>query len=240
MENPAKYQKIDAIILAGGLGTRLRPLVRDQPKVVAPVNGRPFIQILLEFLNQSLQIRRVVVATGYMAEQVVEVCSRHEYDFDLIYSFERELLGTGGGIRKALTFTNSRTVLTLNGDSYVEFDIPSLLAFHERKKASFTMILRSVEDASRFGRVLVDSQARLINFEEKKNESSPGLINAGVYLFDRRIFSNIKLGHKISFERDIMPHMLKDEAFGYICEGKFIDIGLPEDYLKSGDYLKEI
>ncbi len=175
-------ETIDAIILAGGLGTRLRSVVSDLPKVLAPVNDRPFIHILLDALDASAKIRRVVIAVGYMADKVMAACSHGgTYGFEIAFSIEEQLLGTGGGIRQALDRTETDDVLALNGDSYVGFDVDALLRQHHLRNTSLSVVLCHVDNASRYGRVMVDAQQRILCFEEKKEDEAPGLINAGVY-----------------------------------------------------------
>ena len=234
--------KIDAIILAGGEGKRLRSLVYEIPKPLAIVSGKPFLDILLEQLDRCNCIKHVVLAVGYMGNKIIEKykdCSF--YNFNIIFSVEDKLLGTGGAIKKAMGYTNTKDVLVLNGDSYTEFNIEDLIKTHRDNKRKLTVVLYKVEDVSQYGNVSVNGQNRIILFEEKKGKTEPGLINAGIYLMRRNIFRTIEENRVISFEKELMPKLIKKikgHIYGYIVDGKFIDIGLPEGYKRAGEYLK--
>lgn len=235
-------EKIDAIILAGGEGKRLRNLVYEIPKSLAIVSGKPFLDILLAQLNKCNRIKRVILAVGYMGDKIIEKykdCSL--YNFDIIFSVEDKLLGTGGAIKKAIRYTKTKDILVLNGDSYTEFNIEDLIKTHRDKKRGLTIVLYKVEDVSQYGSVIVDDQNRIILFEEKKEKTEPGLINAGIYMMRRDIFSTIKKNRFISFEKELLPAFIKNikgNIYGYIVDQKFIDIGIPERYKKAEQYLK--
>lgn len=234
-------EKVDAIILAGGLGTRLRGVVSDLPKVLLPVNGKPFLDILLRHLDQSGIISKVILAVGYRAEKVIEYYQNcRTFSFSIVFSVETELLGTGGAIRKAMGYAETDDILVLNGDSYVDVNLEEISAAHQAKKAAMTVVVKEVPDASRYGRVLLDSDGRLVAFEEKKNEPAGGYVNAGVYLFNRNLVSGVAEDRVLSWEKDLLPGFLSKSVYGFISQGKFIDIGIPETYKMSGDYLKGI
>jgi len=231
-------KKVDAIILAGGQGTRLRAVVNDRPKVLAPVHGRPFLDIIMNALENSDIVELVVLAIGYMAEQVIEEYGRNrEYPFDIRFSIEEKLLGTGGGIKKALSLTTTEQVLVLNGDSYAEVDLNEFVAFHDKIGAAMTMAVVSVDNATRFGRVFLDKTGRVVSFQEKSADGEGGYINAGVYLFERRLFDSITMDSAISLERELLPQFIKKGVYGFFTKGKFLDIGTPESYRISNDYL---
>lgn len=233
--------KVDTIILAGGLGTRLREVLTDLPKVLAPVNNRPFLDIILGFLNKSKHIERVVIAVGYMADKVIrEYTDRSEYNFEILFSEEKELLGTGGAIKKALHYTTTGDILVLNGDSYVDADIEGLIKAHEEKNATMTIVLREIEDTSRYGRVKLNSDHRIIAFEEKHPDQKNGYINAGIYIFKRELFDKIEGNRVISLEKELLPVFIDKGVYGYISHGKFIDIGVPETYKIAATYLGEV
>jgi D,D-heptose 1,7-bisphosphate phosphatase len=238
-------ERTDAIILAGGLGTRLKEVVSDLPKALAPVKGKPFLDIILHSLNRYDFIRRVVIAVGYMSEKIVfQYGGEHPYRFEIVFSRERELLGTGGGIKRALKYTTTNDILVLNGDSYVDADLTDLCQSHMNKGADMTIVLKSVDDTSRFGRVSFGENSRIANFEEKNhkgNTTGPeGLINAGVYLFNRNIFDGVEDGPSISLERDLFPVFLEKKIYGYISSGKFIDIGTPDSFHMADSYLQGV
>jgi len=233
-------EKIDAIILAGGLGTRLREVIKDLPKVLAPVNSRPFLDILLDRLHQSGCIHKVIIAVGYMAEKIIELYQEEaKYNFEILFSIEKNLLGTGGAIKRALLGTETENVLVLNGDSYVEVDISQLIKFHLSKNASIAIVLRGVSDVQSYGRAEIDDQFRLISFEEKNGSGYAGLINAGAYLMKRNLFDSVAKDQEISFEREILPDLTKGNAYAYIISGRFVDIGIPETYLLADKFFKD-
>jgi D-glycero-alpha-D-manno-heptose 1-phosphate guanylyltransferase len=233
---------MDAIILAGGKGKRLRSVVSSVPKPLASVNGKPFLDILLEQLNRSPCIGKVVLAVGYKSEQIIsqyENCSR--YNFDIQFSVEDKLLGTGGAIKKAIAHTDTDNILVLNGDSYVSVNISGLIHEHEETNASMTMVLSEVENANRYGSVQLGSDHRIIKFEEKKYDPTRGLINAGIYAIKIEIFDTIDDDLIVSMEHDIIPGMLGcSSVYGYVSHGKFIDIGTPETYRASAKYLTTV
>ncbi len=234
-------ETIDAIILAGGLGTRLRDVVSDLPKVLAPVNGRPFLDILLGHLHRSGGIRTVVLAVGYLADKVIKHYRNGatRFHFPVLFSVEATPLGTGGAIRKALGLTETETILVMNGDSYVDVDLEAMAAAHKAKRAAVTIVVKNVPDASRYGTVLMGGDGRLIAFEEKKEKSSGGYINAGVYLLGRELVTEVEEDAVISWERDMLPRFLDKPVYGFVSQGKFIDIGIPETYRAAGEYFKE-
>lgn len=232
---------MDAIVLAGGLGTRLRAVVSNLPKTLAPVNGRPFLDIPLGFLDSSGLIDKVVLAVGYMSEKIVEEYSnRRDFGFRIEFSVEKEPLGTGGAIKKALCLVDSNEVLALNGDSFAELDIQELLRFHKVKDADMSIALKRVIDAGRFGSVILDeSTGRVTAFKEKSKEPISGFINAGVYLFNRGIFDTVEAQKNLSIETDLFPDFVHGRLFGLPFEGRFIDIGIPETYTISSEYLRD-
>lgn len=235
-------EKLDAIILAGGLGTRLRKVINDLPKGLAPVNKRPFLDIILNSLNKwDYCIRSVIIAVGYMADKIVkEYSDRSGYNFKILFSEEKELLCTGGAIKKALRYTKADDILVLNGDSYLDVDIEELIKAHRRNNAVMTMVLKEVENANRYGRVKIGSDYRIIYFEEKNPKQEGGYINAGMYIFKRELFDDIEENKVVSLEKELLPVFIKKGVYGYITHGKFIDIGVPETYKIADKYLKEV
>ena len=234
-------EKIDAIILAGGRGTRLRGIVDDVPKPLAIINGKPFLDILLGQLDSFLCIERVVLAVGYKHDMIVKrYGGNSRYNFEILFSVEEDLVGTGGAIRKAMPLTKGEEILVLNGDSYVEIDFGKLLASHQRSKAVVTVVLNRQEDVSRYGHVEIDKQGRIVSFEEKVGNEKPSLVNAGMYLIRRECFNGVEEGVVLSFEREILTKIVASGVYGFIADGKFIDIGLPETYQMAGTYLKGV
>lgn len=231
-------EKVDVIILAGGLGTRLREVVSDVPKVMAPINGRPFLDISLSFLNKWDCIDRVIIAVGYMAHKIIsEYQNSNNYNFKIFFSEEKELLGTGGAIKKALKYAETDNVLALNGDTYIDVNLKDFIEFHKSKNADMTIVLKEVENANRYGLVKIDDNKKVIFFREKQPASERGYINAGMYVFERRLFDSIEDGKFLSLEKELLPLFLKKKIYGYVSKGKFIDIGIPETYIAANSYL---
>ena len=222
---------IDVIILAGGLGTRLRPLIHDVPKPLAPVRGRPFLDILLEQLDGFGQIQGVVLAIGFKADHIINTYRERDcYSFDIRFAVEDVPLGTGGAIKNALSYTTSSDVLIMNGDSFVEFDLSDFLKMHEECAADITFLVTEVPDVNRYSSVNVDTVTSRITQISKKGEArGTGFINAGCYLLKRSIFDQIPNAQNVSFEDQILPLLLHN-AYARVVKGKFIDIGTPESY----------
>ena len=221
---------ITAAILAGGLGTRLRSVVADRPKVLATVAGRPFLAHLLDQLASS-GCQETVLLVGFGAGQIRSTFGARFGDMKLTYSVEPEPLGTGGALRNALAaFTNGH-VLLLNGDSFCELDLAAFVQSHrERQGTALSMALARVESASRFGRVRVGPGRRISRFEEKQPQPRPGWINAGVYLIAREVIEDIPAGWVVSLERDVLPELVEQGKVSGFRGGRFIDIGVPESY----------
>jgi D-glycero-alpha-D-manno-heptose 1-phosphate guanylyltransferase len=228
-----------AIILAGGFGTRLRPVVADLPKPMAPVNARPFLEYQLDYLNHS-GLTDVCLSLGHMAEKISSHFGNRYKGLHLTYAIETEALGTGGGIRKALEQVKQNEVLVLNGDSFFEIDIKHFQAQHIEQKAQYSLALRRVEDTSRYGAISTDENNRVVAFKEKSTSKTPGLINGGVYLLNRDLYLKETIaGKNFSIEKDVFEKRMKDlRLFGFVFDDYFIDIGLPEDYHKAQDDFK--
>ncbi|MGH2509514.1 MAG: nucleotidyltransferase family protein [Ktedonobacteraceae bacterium] len=222
---------MEAIILAGGLGTRLRAVVRDQPKVMAMVGNRPFLEIVLERLAAG-GVKRVILAVGYLREQIKTHFGSKYKSLDLYYSEETEPLGTGGAIMRALPLIEGQNVLVLNGDTYFELDYKQMWQRHIEAQATVSIALRYVDDASRYGRVEVKN-GRVQSFLEK-GASGAGYINAGVYMLSRHSFDSVQLSRRFSFETDYLAPFVNQLApLAYPANGYFIDIGIPESYLQA-------
>lgn len=220
---------LSAAILAGGLGTRLRAAVSDKPKVLAEVNGRPFIAYLLDRLADAA-IRRVILCTGYMAEQVCATLGNRYREMELLYSQEQVPLGTGGALRQALPLLDGSPVLVLNGDSFCDFDLPLLARQHAASGALASLALATVPDIGRYGAVELGAGQVIVRFEEKGTRQGEGLINAGVYLLARSLIESLPAQESVSLERDLFPILVGNGLFGFPQSGRFIDIGVPSDY----------
>jgi D-glycero-alpha-D-manno-heptose 1-phosphate guanylyltransferase len=228
---------LDAVILAGGMGTRLRSVVADRPKVLAPVNGRPFIEYLLDQLEEA-GIARVVIATGYMAESVEETLGRKRRRLQLRYSREEEPLGTGGGLRLTLSHTESDPLLVLNGDSYCTVDLAQFDDFHRAANARASLAVTRVPDTTRFGRVQIGEGGEVVSFEEKGAGTGPGWINAGLYLLPRNLIEKIPAGRAVSLEKDVFPGLIHNRLYAFQGGGAFLDIGTPKSYGEAEEFFR--
>lgn len=226
---------ITAAILAGGFGTRLKTAVPDRPKILAEVNGRPFLCHLLDELHAG-GIRDVVLCTGFRSEQVAEAIGDRYKGIAVRYSVEGEPLGTGGALRNALPLLSSETVLVANGDSFLKADLREFLALHRRLKSDASLVLAQVADASRFGLIEIDDAGRVLRFIEKDGNHAPGWINAGVYLFSRERIASIPGGRFVSLEKEIIPGWIGKGFNAMRVNSGFLDIGTPESYRKAGAF----
>ena len=230
---------IEAIVLAGGFGTRLREAVSDVPKPMAPINGRPFLAYLLENLAKN-GIQKVILAVGYKYEKIIEYFGNSFNEMSLVYSIEAFPLGTGGAVKRALELTTQDHVYVLNGDTFFEFDIRSLETHWSSVKSS-VIVGAQVEDTSRYGNILVDSNSKKIYGFAEKGESGPGLINAGCYLISVEEFKNSNFQDNFSIEFDYFPQAIKMYDIYCIETSKyFIDIGTPTSYKEFIDFSKLI
>jgi D-glycero-alpha-D-manno-heptose 1-phosphate guanylyltransferase len=221
-----------AIILAGGLGTRLRSAVPDLPKCMAPVAGRPFLAHVIEYYLKE-GIETFVLSLGYKHEIIGEFISEQYADKDIRIVIENEPLGTGGAILNALTATKDEHVLILNGDTLFKVDTDVLFQFHLAQKDACTLALKPMEDFERYGVVELNEDATIRSFQEKK-QYAHGLINGGVYILERTSFLRLHLPIKFSFEKEYLePYYPKQKMSGSIQDRYFIDIGIPEDFTKA-------
>jgi NDP-sugar pyrophosphorylase family protein len=227
--------EIQAVILAGGLGTRLRPAVADLPKVLAPVLGRPWLLFLLDQLAGA-DIRQVVLLTGYKAGQVQEEIRDTYRGMCLTYSAEPTPLGTAGAVRAALPCLTGDAILLMNGDSYCAVDLSALREFHCRQHADITMVLAQVSDASRFGTVRIDVDERVIAFDEK-TQSGGGWINAGVYFLAKSLIEEIAPRRQVSLEKEMFLRWIGRQAvYAFRTDAPFLDIGTPESYAQAAEF----
>jgi NDP-sugar pyrophosphorylase family protein len=225
-----KTSEIKAVLLVGGLGTRLRTVVPSAPKPLALVGNRPFLELLIQQLAGQ-GVRRLIMCTGYLADQIEEEFGDGRgLGVTVEYSKEPEPLGTGGAVKFAESFLQGvPDFLVMNGDSFLELDLNELIQLHRMHGSLATMAVVSVENAGRYGTVYVDSGNRVTEFCEKTGSDSPGLINAGVYVFSPAILELIPTG-PASLEKDVFPTLLDRGVYAVRQKGVFIDIGTPADY----------
>jgi len=228
----------EAIILAGGLGTRLRSVVTDMPKCMAPVAGKPFLYYVITHL-QKQGVDKFIFSLGYKHEMVTAWLNQQ---YPLLYEqtiVEEEPMGTGGAIKLACDLAFDENVLVLNGDTLFAGNLKKLSEFHLQHHADCTLALKPMTNFSRYGAVTIDQHQAITAFHEKKHVDQ-GLINAGVYALNAARFLQEPLPEKFSFEKDYLEKNIgKRKLFGLAQDSYFIDIGIPEDYAKAQEELKD-
>lgn len=223
----------EAIILAGGFGTRLKPLLADLPKAMAPVRGKPFLTYLLDLL-ESKGFTHIIISIGFLGEKVKAYYGDFYQGMRVEYAYESEPLGTGGGIAFALSHAKNPKVFVFNGDTLFDVDCSAMESRFEETNSVALLALRELPDISRYGGVKLGDDGLIRAFQEKGGHSGPGLMNGGVYLIDRELFSKIKLSGKFSMEKDVFEAFVDSKRFaGLVSSSYFIDIGVPEDYIRA-------
>jgi mannose-1-phosphate guanylyltransferase len=225
---------MQALVLAGGEGTRLRPLTHTVPKPVMPLAGRPFLTFMLDWLRGH-GVDDVLLSCGFLAHAVEDVLGEQYEDMRLTYVHEEEPLGTAGPVRLAADEgLLADRLFILNGDVLTDMDLTSQLAFHEEKQAKATLALIAVDDTASYGVVPTDEDGAVTEFLEKSPGPAPtNRINAGAYVIEREVVERIPSGRAVSFEREVFPLLVGDGLYGYMSDGYWIDIGTPERYLES-------
>lgn len=224
---------MEAIILAGGFGSRLQTVVKDVPKPMADINGRPFLSLIMAYLSDQGCIDKVLLSVGYKYEVIQDYFGPRYRDVDIEYVIERAPLGTGGAIREAMKRVDGPEAAVLNGDTFFRLNIKEMLEFHRTQGSVLTMAVRPEKDFDRYGSVVIDGN-RIKRFEEKSFKEF-GYINGGVYLVNSGILESLKqLDNKFSFEIDFLQKNIDTlDCSAFISNGYFIDIGIPEDYERA-------
>lgn len=235
---PEHSRPVTALVLVGGLGTRLRPVLSDRPKPLAPVGDRPFVSRILDQLAAA-GLREAVLCTGHLGDRVRETLGDRHGPLALRYSQEAAPLGTGGALRLAEPLTSGDTVLALNGDSYFGLPLAAYLDWHTRLGLDASLAIRRVEDSSRYGRVETDGEGRVTSFLEKTEGLGAGWINAGLYLFSREALRSLPEGRPLSLEREVLPSWV-GHLRSYPAEGPFLDIGTPESLEQASGFFNHI
>ncbi len=229
----------EAIILAGGEGTRLRETLPGLAKVLAPVAGKPFLHYVLQYFSAA-GIEKFIFALGAFHDQVENFLSKLQPTIDYSIVIEPEPLGTGGAIQHALNYCNENTVAVINGDSLFRVNLENISAFHHMCGAECTMALKPMKSFNRYGEVVLHHDYSIASFREK-TEVKEGLINGGFYLLNKRLFSSHKMPVKYSFEEDYLGKLFAERRiFGVQQNGYFIDIGIPDDYLNAQADFKKV
>ena len=221
-----------AIVLAGGLGTRLAHVTSELPKPVAPIGSRPFLEYLLDYLVEQGS-EGAILAVSYKWEVIREHFGSVYRGMPLNYSVEDEPLGTGGAIRQAMEFLTDGEVVVLNGDTLFRVDLKGMANIHTSGGARLSIALKQVADSGRFGRVEVSTDGVIANFLEKST-GGPGWINGGVYMLNRDLFTDFAMPARFSFEQDLVePNVDRIQPLAFQSDAYFIDMGVPEDYQRA-------
>ena len=222
----------EVIILAGGMGTRLRSVITEIPKPMAPVGNRPFLAIILDNLNDQ-GVKHVILAVGYKYE-VIQLHFGNQYkDISLDYAIEKEPLGTGGAVGLALNQLRNDAFLMMNGDTLFDVNLEKLSQFHDDRNADLSIALKPIEKQDRYGLVKVDENSKVIEFSEKQYIEK-GLINGGVYTTSKSYIDSLNLPQKYSWEKNVLEaQSIESKIFGFLTDSYFIDIGIPEDYSRA-------
>ncbi len=215
---------MQAIVLAGGLGTRLRSVVQDLPKPMAPINGKPFLAFVLEYLKKQ-GITEIILSVSYKYELIQEYFEDEFHGMKIHYNIEKELLGTGGAIKDALKFAKNE-VYVLNGDTFFDIDLKKLVL----NGSKICIALKQMQNFDRYGTVNVNDQG-IVTFFEEKVFKKQGLINGGIYLLKKDIFDEFNLEEKFSFEDFLQENHKALKIQTQIFDDYFIDIGIPKDYM---------
>lgn len=229
-----------AIILAGGMGTRLKTIISDLPKPMAPIMNVPFLTYQLNYLKH-FGIKKVIFSVGYLSEKIIAHYNQSFENISIEYSIEKNPLGTGGGIRMAMSNLNEDLVLILNGDSFFDLNLEQFYNLHHEQKSDFSLALRYVNNSERYGNIEFNSTHQITSFIEKNQLNQSGYINAGVYILSKKLYlQNTKPNINFSIEKDFFEKQLNQLIIkGFEFKDYFIDIGIPEDYLKAQDDFKE-
>lgn len=234
-------EEIDVVILCGGKGTRLQPVVTECPKPMASIGGRPFLEILIERLAKH-GFRRFILCTGYKQEQIIShfrnCSSVSGNDVEIVFSEEDTPLGTAGAVKNAQEHLRSSTFLVMNGDTFCDLDFREFVTMHESREAELSIALCIKPDSGDCGLVFIDSSGRVMSFNEKTDVTG-GYVNAGVYIMNKSLLNYIPEGRAFSMEYDFIPSVLHRPCFGYVTNADFLDIGTPERYLQAYLFLKE-
>jgi len=231
---------MDVFVLAGGLGTRLKGVVSDVPKPMAPVNGHPFLEYVLEDICKLDCIKNIIIGVGFKKEKITDYFGDSFKGVPIKYAFESEPLGTGGAILNSVPLWSGEDIIVFNGDTLFKVDLNDFLAFAYKQKTDIAIALKPMRDFDRYGTVSIDESQNVISFNEKMY-CQEGLINGGIYYIKKEVFSKLDLykNYKFSFEKEVFEKTkqnIKIVAKEY--DDYFIDIGIPSDYNKANMELK--
>jgi D-glycero-alpha-D-manno-heptose 1-phosphate guanylyltransferase len=229
----------EIILLAGGKGSRLRSVLAATPKCLAPVNGQPFLQYLIQHYQQQ-GVRHFIFALGYLHELVEAYLEQQFPSLGKTIFIEGKPLDTGGAVRQSLAGVHGSSAFIANADTFIDVDLARMQEVYQRQRAKCTIAVQRVDHAGRFGTVIMNDEQRVTSFAEKQREGS-GLINAGLYLIEKENFLQQTVDGTFSFERDyLVSATLRGEVFGVLTDGRFLDIGVPEDLARAEGMLSSL
>ncbi len=238
MAGNCNLKDIDVVILCGGLGKRLRSIAKDIPKPMVKIGRRPLLDTIIHYMA-DFGCRRFILCLGYKANLIKSYYTDNDSmrGLNIVFSYEKTPLGTGGAVKNAKRLIRSNPFIVLNGDSFRKFNLAHFLKFHQQKKSLVTILLKKVTNGREYGEVKVDKSSRILSFNEKNSAVKNCLINAGVYIFDKKVFRLMPATSEFSLEFDFFPRMAQKKIFGYPYRGYFIDIGTPERYQEAKKHL---
>lgn len=226
------FENTDVVILCGGKGERLQSVVSDRPKVLADINGKPFLEILIDNLKR-FGFKRFILSVGYKKEAIIDYFKDKE---DIVFSEEETALGTGGGLKKAKGLVKSSPFMAMNGDCFCDLEFDKLLEFHKQKNALLSIALVKTLEPRDYGTVALGLEDEIKSFREKISGSQTSLVNAGIYMMNKEIFSLMPAEKAFSLEYDLFPKL--ENSFGYVSNSKIYDIGTPVRYNKAKEVFK--
>jgi len=222
----------DAVILCGGLGTRLRSVTGGVPKVMAEVGGKPFLDVIIQYLKQQ-GFQHIILCTGYQASAVEDYYKEHSDGLSIEFSREEEPLGTGGALKNAKAFIRSDPFFVLNGDSFCAIDFKRFLMFYQEHQTPAVLSVSRVDGSEEFGGIALDECNKITGFYEKEASGNYQYVNAGIYCFTKAVFSLMPEEKRFSMEYDFFPKLIKENIYGFSVENNFFDIGTPERLEKA-------
>lgn len=232
-----KPENLDVVILCGGIGKRLKSILGTQPKPMAEINGRPFLDILIEVVA-NFGFKRFILCIGYMGKTIKQYYEEKKNPaIEIFLSEEAKPLGTAGAVKNAESIIRSSPFLVMNGDSLCKLNLYEFINFHKDTEASFSMVLVKSRGSDDCGRVRLDNSQRIISFDEKVEAQRGDLINAGIYLLEKSLFPKIPSNKKFSLEYELFPKLVKEKFYGYITNEELMDIGTPDRYLRTKQQL---
>ncbi len=229
----------DVVILAGGFGKRLKSVTGGAQKVLAQIDGKPFISVLIDYIAAQGG-QRFILCIGHDAKGVEDSLKDAHPGLKIIFSKEDEPLGTGGAIKKGSRLVKSKQFIAMNGDCFCVIDYKQLLAYHLKQQAKATLAITKLDDARDYGTIEIDLKKRITAFKEKQLELESAFINTGTYCFNKDVFSWVETEERFSIEYDFFPYLVDQGFYAFEVQNKFIDIGTPERYAWAQEHLRNM